>query len=54
MMKLVHPYLMILYRFRASILQASDFATWSDEQSGDDISQRKKILKLFDDDYWEN
>jgi len=33
---------------------AADFATWSDEQSGEDSAQRKKILKLFDDDYWEN
>ena len=32
---------------------AADFATWKDEQSGSDAAQRKKILKLFDDDYWD-
>lgn len=32
---------------------AADFATWSDEQSGSDTVQRKKILKLFEDDYWD-
>jgi len=33
---------------------AADFATWSDEQEGKDTEQRDNILKLFDDDYWEN
>mmetsp|Transcript_6999 Transcript_6999/g.14897 ORF Transcript_6999/g.14897 Transcript_6999/m.14897 type:complete len:597 (+) Transcript_6999:66-1856(+) len=32
---------------------AADFATWSDEQPGSDTVQRKKVLKLFEDDYWE-
>lgn len=33
---------------------AADFFSWSDEQSGKDSAQRKRVLKLFDDDYWEN
>lgn len=32
---------------------AADFATWRDEQSENDAAERKKILKLFDDDYWD-